>query len=165
MRVPPTIDTARAAHDARDVLKVKESYLVHSGSDTWPETNGVIAIGLVELMRNLSTRPRSGRRLHCISAATCNLDCDRRNHSMDRTVSGVANCAYDEPVIRAESKSSPLARAGNTPPNQMHLESESDFRIVKATIDTERRERRILDYSLSISVGETVLMCAQRRVQ
>jgi predicted AAA+ superfamily ATPase len=36
-------------------LKVKESFLVHSGSDTWPETNGVTAIGLVELMRNLST--------------------------------------------------------------------------------------------------------------
>jgi predicted AAA+ superfamily ATPase len=48
----PTL--SRGFYAARDVLKVKESFLVHSGSDTWPETNGVTAIGLVELMRNLS---------------------------------------------------------------------------------------------------------------
>jgi predicted AAA+ superfamily ATPase len=49
----PTL--TRGFYAARDILKVKESFLVHSGNDSWPETNGVTAIGLVELMRNLST--------------------------------------------------------------------------------------------------------------
>jgi predicted AAA+ superfamily ATPase len=48
----PTL--SRGFHSARDVLKVKESYLVHSGNETWPETDGVTAIGLVQLMRKLS---------------------------------------------------------------------------------------------------------------
>jgi hypothetical protein len=49
----PTL--SRGFYAARDVLKVKESFLVHSGNDSWPEANGVTAIGLVELMRKLST--------------------------------------------------------------------------------------------------------------
>jgi uncharacterized protein len=46
---------SRGFHLARDVLKVKESYVVHGGGGTWPEADGVTAIGLVELMRKLST--------------------------------------------------------------------------------------------------------------
>ena len=49
----PTL--SRGFHLAREVLKVKESYLVHGGDGTWPEADGVTAIGLVELMRKLST--------------------------------------------------------------------------------------------------------------
>jgi uncharacterized protein len=41
-------------HSARDVLKVEESYLVHGGADTWPEGDGVTAIGLVDLMRRIT---------------------------------------------------------------------------------------------------------------
>jgi hypothetical protein len=37
------------------MLKVKQSYLVHAGKETWPESEGVTAIGLVELMRKLAT--------------------------------------------------------------------------------------------------------------
>jgi predicted AAA+ superfamily ATPase len=48
----PTL--SRGFHSARDALKVKESYLVHGGTDTWPEADGVTAIGLVELMRKLA---------------------------------------------------------------------------------------------------------------
>jgi predicted AAA+ superfamily ATPase len=48
----PTL--SRGFHSARDALKVKESYLVHGGSDTWPEADGVTAIGLVGLMRKLA---------------------------------------------------------------------------------------------------------------
>jgi uncharacterized protein len=48
----PTL--SRGFHNARDALKVKESYLVHSGTDTWPEGNGVTAIGLIDLMRKLT---------------------------------------------------------------------------------------------------------------
>jgi len=48
----PTL--SRGFHSARDVLKVKESYLVHGGTDTWPESDGVTAIGLVDLMRKLT---------------------------------------------------------------------------------------------------------------
>jgi hypothetical protein len=39
---------------ARDALKVKESYLVHGGTDTWPEAEGVTAIGLGQRMRKLA---------------------------------------------------------------------------------------------------------------
>jgi uncharacterized protein len=46
---------SRGFHLAREVLKVKESYVVHGGNETWPEADGVTAIGLVELMRKLST--------------------------------------------------------------------------------------------------------------
>jgi predicted AAA+ superfamily ATPase len=46
---------SRGFHLAREVLKVKESYLVHGGDGTWPETDGVTAIGLAALMRKLST--------------------------------------------------------------------------------------------------------------
>jgi uncharacterized protein len=46
---------SRGFHLAREVLNVKESYLVHGGDGTWPEVDGVTAIGLVELMRKLST--------------------------------------------------------------------------------------------------------------
>lgn len=45
---------SRGFHGARETLKVKESYLVHGGTDTWPENDGVTAIGLVELMRRLA---------------------------------------------------------------------------------------------------------------
>jgi predicted AAA+ superfamily ATPase len=48
----PTL--SRGFHSARNALKVKESYLVHGGSDSWPEDEGVTAIGLVELMRKLA---------------------------------------------------------------------------------------------------------------
>lgn len=48
----PTL--SRGFHLAREALKVKESFLVHSGADTWPEANGVTAIGLVDLMRKLA---------------------------------------------------------------------------------------------------------------
>jgi predicted AAA+ superfamily ATPase len=48
----PTL--SRGFHSAREALKVKESYLVHGGNDTWPESDGVTAIGLVELMRKLA---------------------------------------------------------------------------------------------------------------
>jgi uncharacterized protein len=48
----PTL--SRGVHNAREALQVKESYLVHSGTGTWPESDGVIAIGLVELMRKLA---------------------------------------------------------------------------------------------------------------
>jgi predicted AAA+ superfamily ATPase len=48
----PTL--SRGFHNARDALKVKESYLVHGGKDTWPDTDGVTAIGLVDLMRKLT---------------------------------------------------------------------------------------------------------------
>lgn len=47
----PTL--SRGFHLARQALKVKESYLVHSGSETWPESDGVIATGLADLMRRL----------------------------------------------------------------------------------------------------------------
>jgi len=50
----PTL--SRGFHSAREALKVKESYLVHGGTDTWPERDGVIAIGLVDLMRRLAKR-------------------------------------------------------------------------------------------------------------
>lgn len=48
----PTL--SRGFHLAREVLKIKESFLVHGGNGTWPEADGVTAIGLVELMRKLS---------------------------------------------------------------------------------------------------------------
>lgn len=48
----PTL--SRGFHHARAALKVKESYLVHGGTDTWPEADGVAAIGLVDLMRKLA---------------------------------------------------------------------------------------------------------------
>jgi predicted AAA+ superfamily ATPase len=48
----PTL--SRGFHNARDTLKVKESYLVHGGTDTWPEGDGVTAIGPVDLMRKLA---------------------------------------------------------------------------------------------------------------
>jgi hypothetical protein len=47
---------SRGFHGARETLKVKESYLVHGGTDAWPENDGVTAIGLVELMRRLAKR-------------------------------------------------------------------------------------------------------------
>jgi uncharacterized protein len=49
----PTL--SRGFHGAREALKVKESYLVHSGTETWPESEGVTAIGLVDLMRKLTS--------------------------------------------------------------------------------------------------------------
>lgn len=48
----PTL--SRGFHSARQTLKVKESYLVHGGPDTWPEGDGVTAIGLMALMRKLA---------------------------------------------------------------------------------------------------------------
>jgi len=40
---------------SRVKFESEESYLVHGGDGTWPEADGVTAIGLVELMRKLST--------------------------------------------------------------------------------------------------------------
>jgi hypothetical protein len=49
----PTL--SRGFHLAREVLQVKESFLVHGGEEgTWPESDGITAIGLVELMHKLS---------------------------------------------------------------------------------------------------------------
>jgi predicted AAA+ superfamily ATPase len=48
----PTL--SRGFHSAREALKVKESYLVHGGPDSWPESDGVTAIGLVGLMKKLT---------------------------------------------------------------------------------------------------------------
>jgi hypothetical protein len=45
----PTL--SRGFHAAREVLKVKDSFLVHGGNGTWPEADGVTAIGLVEPRR------------------------------------------------------------------------------------------------------------------
>jgi predicted AAA+ superfamily ATPase len=46
-----------------EALKVKEAYLVHGGDGTWPEADGVTAIGLVELMQalNMSSDFHPGR--------------------------------------------------------------------------------------------------------
>jgi predicted AAA+ superfamily ATPase len=49
----PTL--SRGFHIACKVLKVKESFVVHGSDETCPEADGVTAIGLVELMRRLST--------------------------------------------------------------------------------------------------------------
>jgi predicted AAA+ superfamily ATPase len=38
---------------AREVVKPHEAYLVHGGSDSWPMTDGVTAIALIDLMRKL----------------------------------------------------------------------------------------------------------------
>jgi uncharacterized protein len=48
----PTL--SRGFHLAREVLKTKEAFLVHSGSETWPEADGVTGIGLTDLMRRLA---------------------------------------------------------------------------------------------------------------
>jgi predicted AAA+ superfamily ATPase len=48
----PTL--SRGFYSARQALKVKESYLVHGGTETWPESDGVTAISLVALMRKLA---------------------------------------------------------------------------------------------------------------
>lgn len=47
----PTL--SRGFHNAREVLKPKEAYLVHSGHETWPTAKGVTAIGLRDLMSRL----------------------------------------------------------------------------------------------------------------
>jgi predicted AAA+ superfamily ATPase len=48
----PTL--SRGFRNAREALKVTESYLVHGGPDSWPESDGVTAIGLVGLMKRLT---------------------------------------------------------------------------------------------------------------
>ncbi len=45
---------SRGFHDASKVLKARESFLVHSGTESWPESGGVTAVGLVDLMRKLA---------------------------------------------------------------------------------------------------------------
>jgi predicted AAA+ superfamily ATPase len=45
---------SRGFHGARETLEVKESYLVHGGTGTWPENDGITAIGSVELMHRLA---------------------------------------------------------------------------------------------------------------
>jgi len=45
---------SRGFRAARQMLKARESYLVHSGTESWPEADGVTAIGVVELMRKLA---------------------------------------------------------------------------------------------------------------
>jgi uncharacterized protein len=47
----PTL--SRGFHLARETLRATESYLVHSGGETWPLAEGVTAIGLADLMRRL----------------------------------------------------------------------------------------------------------------
>jgi predicted AAA+ superfamily ATPase len=42
-------------HSAREALKIKQSCLVHSGTEPWPASHGVTAIGLVVLKRKLAT--------------------------------------------------------------------------------------------------------------
>ena len=48
----PTL--SRGFNLARQALKPREAYLVHGGTDSWPMADGVIAIGLRELMRRLA---------------------------------------------------------------------------------------------------------------
>jgi uncharacterized protein len=48
----PTL--SRGFNLARQVLKPREAYLVHGGTDSWPMADGVTAIGLRELMRRLA---------------------------------------------------------------------------------------------------------------
>ena len=48
----PTI--SKGFHAARGVLKPSAAYVVHGGSEEWPAGDGVMAIGLVGLMRKLS---------------------------------------------------------------------------------------------------------------
>jgi predicted AAA+ superfamily ATPase len=45
---------SRGFHSARETLGVEECYLVHGGTETWSEKEGVIAIGLAELLRRLA---------------------------------------------------------------------------------------------------------------
>ena len=47
----PTL--SRGFNLAREVLKPRNTYLVHGGSETWPIAEGVTAIALVDLMSNL----------------------------------------------------------------------------------------------------------------
>ena len=46
---------------AHSLLKPKESYLVHSGAETWPAEQGVTAISLTDLMRRLADGAGSRR--------------------------------------------------------------------------------------------------------
>ena len=47
---------SRGFHIACEVLKPKDRYLVHSGTDVWPHSSGITAITLDELMRRLVKR-------------------------------------------------------------------------------------------------------------
>lgn len=47
-------ELSKGFHSARQVLKPKESYLVHGGDQTWPIGKGVEAISLGDLMRRLA---------------------------------------------------------------------------------------------------------------
>lgn len=48
----PTL--SRGFNLARQALKPREAYLAHGGTDSWPMTDGVTAIGLRELMQRLA---------------------------------------------------------------------------------------------------------------
>ena len=48
----PTL--SRGFNLARQVLKPREAYLVHGGTDSWPMADGVTAIALRELMQRLA---------------------------------------------------------------------------------------------------------------
>lgn len=47
---------SRGFRHAREVLKPKEAYLVHGGSESWPIEKGVAAITLCDLMQRLATK-------------------------------------------------------------------------------------------------------------
>jgi len=51
----PTL--SRGFHIACEALKPKNRYLVHSGTDVWPHSSGIMAITLDELMNRLAKRP------------------------------------------------------------------------------------------------------------
>jgi predicted AAA+ superfamily ATPase len=51
----PTL--SRGFHLARDVVNPGGAYLVHGGTDRWPMADGVTAISLVDLMRELAGTP------------------------------------------------------------------------------------------------------------
>jgi uncharacterized protein len=49
-------EVSRGFHSARAVLKPKESYLLHGGTETWPVDKDVTAIALRDLMERLLSR-------------------------------------------------------------------------------------------------------------
>ena len=50
----PGAPLSRGFHAGCDVLRPREKYLVHGGTDRWPRPNGVTAVGLLELAEHLA---------------------------------------------------------------------------------------------------------------
>jgi predicted AAA+ superfamily ATPase len=55
----PTL--SRGFHSARSVLKPKETYVLHGGTETWPAGDDVTAISLRDLMNRLLSTSRAAR--------------------------------------------------------------------------------------------------------